>query len=126
MSFDEKTLRSLIPDSTFSTGGSVTDFEEVERKAKLLVNRLSSPPEIPTVPSASLVGVLRKLIPRIPTVTVPSRAELERYVSETIERIKKEQQERILLRLLADELTEQTPFTARRNFINKFSRITRR
>lgn len=125
MSFDEKTIRSLIPDSTFSTGGSVTDFEEVERKAKVLVNRLSAPPTVPTVPSVSLVGILRKLIPRIPTVTVPSRAELERYVSETIERIKKEQQERLLLRLLADEVTELRPFTARRNFINKFSRIRR-
>ena len=126
MSFDERTLRTLIPDSTFKTNGSITDFEEVERKAKALVSRLSSPPTIPTTSSVSLVGILRRLIPRIPTVSVPSRAELERYVSETIERIKKEQQERLLLRLLADELVEQTPFTARRNFINKFSRIKRR
>lgn len=124
MSFSNDDLKRLIPDSVFSaTRDGTTDFETVERTVQNVVEQVSHLPTVPSIPSVSPVGVLRRLLPKIPTVNLPTRAQLQRYVIETIDRKKQEQQERLLVKVLADEVLEQSPFTARKTLINKLSRV---
>lgn len=117
----QQILELAFPDSLFNSPNA-TNFDQLEQDLNAKVDSISSTastPQLPRLPSINL-------IPEIPTIDIPSPAEIRQFINKKIEEKKRQLQEQLLKKVLEEARLEDMPFTARRELINRVSKRTSR
>ena len=111
-------LETIIPDSLFNVQDPTTGQINFDRTQELIDEKVTAfldtvkLPEIPTLPSVSL-------IPKIPAIVLPSPAEIAEYVLLKIEEKKKQLQEQTIKAQLVAAIQDESPFTNSAQLLNK-------
>lgn len=111
----EETIEELIKKYT-SLDGTV-DFsavrQEIDNKYKQLNDTYNKVINARQVPKVQFRSLLAALLPDIPTIDIPSPAEIQQRINAMIEKKKRIQQEAITKAQKLAEKIEESPFTAR-------------
>lgn len=105
-------LEVFVPPTTFS--GSL---DEIQLRAEQILQSYESKiPQLPTIPSIPSLDY--NLVPRI-----PSYAEIKEFIYNKIKEIKQKQQEAFITAQNIRVEEAKTPFTLRKNLVNKSKNI---
>jgi hypothetical protein len=114
----QQILEATFPTALFKvtnpTDGSV-DFEKIEETIAQKSDAFIAGVKIPSVPALPSIS----LIPKIPQLSIPSPAEIKAFILRQIEKNKREIQEQLLRAAIAAARKEDTPFSARRELLNR-------
>jgi hypothetical protein len=106
-------LETILPNQIFDTVNpttGTTDFDAISRMVEEKVDMYSKSVIISSIPSAAALSV----IPKLPVITIPSPAEIKKYILMKIEEKKRRQQTQTLRAQMLAATTEERPFTNRR------------
>lgn len=116
----QQILEQAFPDSLFNSPNANFDQLEQDLNAKVdSISSTASTAQLPKLPSINL-------IPEIPTIDIPSPAEIRQFINKKIEEKKRQLQEQLLKKVLEEARLEDMPFTARRELINRVTKRTSR
>jgi hypothetical protein len=113
----QQILEATFPDTLFKTTNvdGTVDFEKIEETIAQKSDAFIAGVRIPSVPALPSIS----LIPKIPQLSIPSPAEIKAFVLRQIEKNKREIQEQLLRTAIAAARKEDTPFSARRELLNR-------
>jgi hypothetical protein len=113
----QQILEATFPDTLFKTTSvdGTVDFEKIEETIAQKSDAFIAGVRIPSVPALPSIS----LIPKIPQLSIPSPAEIKAFVLRQIEKNKREIQEQLLRTAIAAARKEDTPFSARRELLNR-------